>query len=126
MDKGKAEEAYRIVEGMTRNLQVGEVYEGTVKELLDFGALVEILPGKVGLLHVSEITDSFVEDVNEWFKVGDKVTAKIISVGDEGKFSLSKRAAEDPNYVPVERNNNRRPGGGRGGNFRGDRRDRRR
>ena len=126
VDKGKAEEAYRIVEGMTRNLQVGEVYEGTVKELLDFGALVEILPGKVGLLHVSEITDSFVEDVNEWFKVGDKVTAKIISVGDEGKFSLSKRAAEDPNYVPVERNNNRRPGGGRGGNFRGDRRDRRR
>ncbi|MBW6442111.1 S1 RNA-binding domain-containing protein [Patescibacteria group bacterium] len=109
---------------MTRNLEVGEVYEGTVKELLGFGALVEILPGKVGLLHVSEITDSFVENVDEWFKVGDKVTAKIISVGDEGKFSLSKRAVDDPNYVPTERNNSRN--GGRNGNFRrGDRGDRR-
>ncbi len=126
VDKEKAEEALRIVEGMTRNLQVGEVYEGTVKELLDFGALVEILPGKVGLLHVSEITDTFVENVDEWFKVGDIVKAKIISVGDEGKFSLSKRAVDDPNYVPTERTNPRR-NGGRNGNFRSDnRRDRRR
>ena len=112
---------------MTRNMQVGEIFEGTVKELLDFGALVEVLPGKVGLLHVSEITDTFVENVDEWFKVGDIVKVKVISVGDEGKFSLSKRAADDPNYVPAERNNNGRRNGGRGGNFRNDnRRDRRR
>jgi polyribonucleotide nucleotidyltransferase len=127
VDKDKAEEALRIVEGMTRSMQVGEIFDGTVKELLDFGALVEVLPGKVGLLHVSEITDSFVENVDEWFKVGDIVKVKVISVGDEGKFSLSKRAADDPNYVPAERNNNGRRNGGRGGNFRNDnRRDRRR
>ena len=127
VDKDKAEEALRIVEGMTRSMQVGEIFDGTVKELLDFGALVEVLPGKVGLLHVSEITDSFVENVDEWFKVGDIVKVKVISVGDEGKFSLSKRAADDPDYVPAERNNNGRRNGGRGGNFRNDnRRDRRR
>jgi len=120
VDKEKAEEALKIVEGMTRNMQVGEIFEGTVKELLDFGALVEVLPGKVGLLHVSEITDTFVENVDEWFKVGDVVKVKVISVGDEGKFSLSKRAAEDPNYVPTERNNGRN--GGFRGNDRGGRR----
>lgn len=127
VDKEKAEEALKIVEGMTRNMQVGEVFDGTVKELLDFGALVEVLPGKVGLLHVSEIANSFVENVGEWFKVGDIVKVKVISVGDEGKFSLSKRAVDDPDYVPAERNNNGRRSGGRGGNFRNDnRRDRRR
>lgn len=127
VDKEKAEEALKIVEGMTRNMQVGEIFEGTIKELLDFGALVEVLPGKVGLLHVSEITDTFVENVDEWFKVGDVVKVKVISVGDEGKFSLSKRAADDPDYVPTERNNNGRRNGGRNGNFRNDnRRDRRR
>ena len=127
VDKEKAEEALKIVEGMTRNMQVGEVFDGTVKELLDFGALVEVLPGKVGLLHVSEIANSFVENVDEWFKVGDIVKVKVISVGDEGKFSLSKRAVDDPDYVPAERNNNGRRSGGRGGNFRNDnRRDRRR
>jgi len=75
--------------------------------------LVEVLPGKTGLLHVSEITDSYVEKVDDWFKVGDKVTVKVISVGDDGKFSLSKRAVDDPDYVPTERNNK----GGRNGNF---------
>jgi polyribonucleotide nucleotidyltransferase len=124
VDKEKAEEALKIVEGMTKNLEVGEIYEGVVKELLDFGALVEILPGKVGLLHVSEIADSYVENVNDWFKVGDKVNVKVISVGEEGKFSLSKRAFDDPNYVPNERNSGR--GNGRNGSFnnggRGERR----
>ncbi|MFZ2664021.1 MAG: polyribonucleotide nucleotidyltransferase [Patescibacteria group bacterium] len=102
-DKDKAEEALKIVEGMIKEMEVGEVYDGVVKELLDFGALIEVLPGKVGLLHVSEITDSYVENVNDWFKVGDKVRVKVISTGDDGKFSLSKRAVDDPNYVPTER-----------------------
>jgi polyribonucleotide nucleotidyltransferase len=134
IDKEKAEEALKIIDGMTKNLETGDVYEGTVKELLDFGALVEILPGKTGLLHISEITNDYVKDIRDWLKVGDKVIVKIISVGDEGKFSLSKRAVDDPNYVPTERNNHRSNGfrnseGGRnsfGGNRRGgDRRNRR-
>lgn len=111
-DKDKAEEALRIVVGMLKEMEVGEVYDGVIKELLDFGALVEVLPGKVGLLHVSEITDSYVENVNEWFKVGDKVKVKVISTGDDGKFSLSKRAVDDPNYVPTERSPRRNGNGG--------------
>jgi len=114
VDKEKAEEALKIIEGMTKNLEVGEVYEGKVKEILDFGALVEILPGKTGLLHISEIANDFVKDVKDWLKVGDKITVKIIDVGDEGKFSLSKRAADDPNYIPSSRNNHRNSSGFRG------------
>jgi len=76
--------------------------------------LVEILPGKTGLLHISEIANDFVKDVKDWLKVGDKITVKIIDVGDEGKFSLSKRAADDPNYIPSSRNNHRNSGGFRG------------
>jgi polyribonucleotide nucleotidyltransferase len=120
--KEKAEEALRIVEGMLKEIEAGEVYEGVVKELLDFGALVEVLPGKVGLLHVSEITDSYVENVNEWFKVGDKVKVKVISAGADGKFSLSKRAIDDPNYVPTERAPRRNGGGDRRPFNRGGRR----
>lgn len=112
VNKENAEEALRIVQGMLKEVEVGEVYDGVVKEILDFGALVEVLPGKVGLMHVSEITDSYVTDVSEWFKVGDKVKVKVISVGDDGKFSLSKRAIDDPNYVPTERTP-RRNGNGR-------------
>jgi polyribonucleotide nucleotidyltransferase len=128
VDKEKAEEAFRIVEGMTKDLEVGEIYEGTVEEILDFGALVEILPGKVGLLHVSEIADSYVDNVDEWFKVGDKVKVKVVSVGDDGKFGLSKRAADDPSYMPPERNNRNggrdRRGGDRRGSSRRDSRGR--
>ena len=111
-DKEKAEEALKIIQGMLKEMEVGEVYDGVVKEILDFGALVEVLPGKVGLMHVSEITDSYVKDVNEWFKVGDAVKVKVISVGDDGKFSLSKRAVDDPDYVPTERAPRRNGNGG--------------
>ena len=129
VDKEKAQEALQIVEGMTKDLEVGEIYEGAVVEILDFGALIEILPGKVVLLHVIVITDSYVEDVSEWFKVGDTVKVKVVSVGDEGKFGLSKRAADDPNYMPEERNNrsggrNNRRGNSRGGSSRRDSRNR--
>lgn len=86
--------AAKIVDGLTRDLKTGEVFDGTVKDLLDFGALVEILPGRVGLMHISEITDAYVKKVDDWFKVGDKVRVKIIGLGPEGKISLSKKALE--------------------------------
>jgi polyribonucleotide nucleotidyltransferase len=88
------QKASKIVDGLTRDLRSGEVFDGTVKDLLDFGALVEILPGRVGLMHISEITDSYVKNVEEWFKVGDKVRVKIIGLGPEGKISLSRKALE--------------------------------
>ncbi len=89
-----AKRAFDIVVGLSKDIEVGEIYEGTVKELLNFGALVEILPGRVGLLHVSEIANTYVNSVRDWFKPGDKVKVKVIAIGDEGKFSLSKKALE--------------------------------
>lgn len=88
------QKAAKIVDGLTRELKTGEIFDGTVKDLLDFGALVEILPGRVGLLHVSEITNSYVKKVDDWFKPGDKVQVKIIGLGPEGKISLSRKALE--------------------------------
>ncbi len=88
------QKAAKIVDGLTRELRTGEIFDGTVKDLLDFGALVEILPGRVGLLHVSEITNSYVKKVDDWFKPGDKVQVKIIGLGPEGKISLSRKALE--------------------------------
>ncbi|NMB70206.1 polyribonucleotide nucleotidyltransferase, partial [candidate division WWE3 bacterium] len=109
-----ANKAAEIIQGMTHEVEIGEVYEGTVVDILDFGALVEILPGKVGLMHVSEISSEYVKSVEDFFKVGDKVTVKVIATSDDGKISLSKRAM-DPGYVPTERapRNDRRPGGNR-------------
>ncbi|KKS31063.1 polyribonucleotide nucleotidyltransferase [candidate division WWE3 bacterium RIFOXYB1_FULL_43_24] len=88
------QKAAKIVDGLTRELRTGEVFDGVVKDLLDFGALVEILPGRVGLMHVSEITNSYVKKVEDWYKPGDKVKVKVIGLGPEGKISLSHKALE--------------------------------
>lgn len=88
----KATEALEIVKNMVRELKPGEVLDGEVKEILDFGALVEVLPGKVGLLHVSEIANEYVENVRDFLNVGDKVKVKVLSVERDGKISLSKKA----------------------------------
>lgn len=114
-----ANRAAEIIQGMTHDIEPGEVYDGEVVDLLDFGALVEIMPGKVGLLHVSEISTEYVESVSDFFKIGDKVTVKVLSASDDGKISLSKRAME-PGYVPTERAPR---GGGRGTGGFGPRRD---
>ncbi len=121
------QKAAEIVDGMTRELKVGETYEGVVVDLLDFGALVEVLPGKVGLMHVSEISNEYVTNITDKVSVGDKINVKVISTSDDGKFGLSHRALE-PGYEerPRPERQDRNDRGGRG-NFRGgnDRRPRR-
>lgn len=89
-----AEKAREIIDNMTREIKVGEVYDGVVEEILDFGALVEILPGRVGLLHVSELDHKYVENVTEYLNKGDSVKVKVMEVGRDGKMSLSKKALE--------------------------------
>lgn len=122
------QKAAEIVDGMTRELKVGETYEGVVVDLLDFGALVEVLPGKVGLMHVSEISSEYVTNITDKVNVGDKISVKVISTSDDGKFGLSHRALE-PGYEerPRPERSPRNDRGGRGGNdrFGGDRRPRR-
>jgi polyribonucleotide nucleotidyltransferase len=119
--------AFELVTGITKDVQIGEIYDGVVKEILDFGALVEILPGKVGLMHVSEIAYTYVEDVKTWFKPGDAVRVKVIDLGENGKISLSRKALEprpDNMPEPPARSGGYRQGNGgngRDGDFHGHR-----
>lgn len=75
---------------MTATPEIGETYDGVVTKLMDFGAFVEILPGKEGLLHISQIDNKRVEKVSDYYKVGDKVKVKLLKI-ENGKFSLSRK-----------------------------------
>jgi len=83
-----ATKAVAMVKSITREVKAGEVFEGKVKTILDFGAFVEILPGQDGLIHISKLSDKRVEKVEDVVKVGDKVSVKVISVDDQGRINL--------------------------------------
>jgi polyribonucleotide nucleotidyltransferase len=91
-DGEATQKAISIIEGLTREAQVGDIYTGKISRILNFGAMVEILPGKEGLVHVSELADHRVERVEDEVKIGDEVTVKVISVDNMGRVNLSRRA----------------------------------
>jgi polyribonucleotide nucleotidyltransferase len=91
-DEEAARKAIEIIEGLTRDVEVGGIYTGKVTRLLPFGAMVEILPGKEGLVHISELADYRVASVEDVVKVGDEVTVKVIEVDHLGRINLSRRA----------------------------------
>ncbi|MGY8525011.1 polyribonucleotide nucleotidyltransferase [Paracidovorax citrulli] len=86
-------EAKRRIEGITAEAEVGKIYVGTVLKLLDFGAIVNILPGKDGLLHISEIVNERVKDIKDWLKEGQQVRVKLIQADEKGRLRLSLKAA---------------------------------
>ncbi len=77
-------------------LEVGAILEGKVTGLTAFGAFVSLPDGKSGMVHISEVSRSFVKDINEFLKVGQDVKVKVVGISDEGKISLSIRKAEAP------------------------------
>jgi polyribonucleotide nucleotidyltransferase len=85
--------AKEIITGMTKEIEVGELYHGRVVSIKEFGAFVEVLPGKDGLVHVSELADFRVKAVEDVVKVGDLVWVKCIGVDDKGRVKLSRKAA---------------------------------
>ena len=87
-----AEDALARVEAMTEEIKVGRVYNGTVSSVKDFGAFIEIAPGKDGLCHVSELAIGFVKSVDEVCRVGDKLQVKVIAIDDQGRVKLSRKA----------------------------------
>ncbi|HEX7356192.1 MAG TPA: polyribonucleotide nucleotidyltransferase [Ignavibacteriaceae bacterium] len=89
-NKENAQQAKDYIKKLTATPEVGEVYDGVVTKIADFGAFVEILPGKEGLLHISEIDNKRVNKVSDYLKVGDKITVKLLKI-ENGKFSLSRR-----------------------------------
>ena len=92
-DAEAARRAIGIIESLTKEVEVGTVYTGKVTRIFDFGAMVEVLPGKEGLVHISELADHRVGRVEDVVKVGDEVTVKVINIDNMGRINLSRRAA---------------------------------
>ncbi len=91
-DSAKADEAKRRIEEITAEVEVGKVYEGPVTKILDFGALVNLLPGKDGLLHISQIAHERVEKVTDYLKEGQVVRVKVLETDEKGRVKLSMKA----------------------------------
>jgi len=92
VDPQGVQDAYDRVDQMTREIKVGEVYHGKVVRLMDFGAFVEILPGRDGLVHVSELSPGFVKSVSDEVSEGDEIDVKVIKIDDQGRINLSRKA----------------------------------
>jgi polyribonucleotide nucleotidyltransferase len=122
-DEAAAEKAVQIIEGLTRQPQVGEIFEGTVKRIEAYGAFVEILPNRDGLLHISELAWERTREVTDVLKLGDKIKVKIIGVDTNDRIKLSHRALlPQPEGYSAEAAGDDRPSrghsdrpGGRGG-----------
>lgn len=92
MDAAGAQDALARIEAMTEDVKVGRIYTGKVSAIKDFGAFVEIAPGKDGLCHISELSDGFVKSVSDVCKIGDILEVKVIAVDDQNRVKLSRRA----------------------------------
>ncbi|CAL61984.1 Polyribonucleotide nucleotidyltransferase (Polynucleotide phosphorylase) (PNPase) [Herminiimonas arsenicoxydans] len=105
VDAAAGQEAKRRIEELTASVEVGKVYEGTVLKLLDFGAIVQVMPGKDGLLHISQIANERVNAVADYLKEGQQVRVKVLETDDRGRLKLSMKAAlaeDNPEAAPQE------------------------
>ena len=105
VDAAAGQEAKRRIEELTASVEIGKIYEGVVLKLLDFGAIVQVIPGKDGLLHISQIANERVNAVNDYLKEGQKVRVKVLETDDRGRLKLSMKAAaaeEGGEHQPVQ------------------------
>ncbi len=86
------QKAVGMIEALTREAQIGDIFTGKVSRIFEFGAMVEILPGKEGMVHISELADYRVNKVEDVVKIGDEVTVKVINIDNLGRVNLSRRA----------------------------------
>jgi polyribonucleotide nucleotidyltransferase len=96
VDAAAGQEAKRRIEELTASVEVGKTYDGTVLKLLDFGAIVQVMPGKDGLLHISQIANERVNAVADYLKEGQQVRVKVLETDDRGRLKLSMKAAAAP------------------------------
>ncbi len=94
IDAGKSDAAIKMIRAITDDVEVGKIYFGKVKRIMQFGVFVEIAPRKEGLVHVSELSSTFVKKVEDVVKVGDEFKVKVIGVDELGRINLSKKQAE--------------------------------
>ena len=85
--------AKEIIQGMTREIEIGQLYQGTVVSVKEFGCFVEVMPGKDGLCHISELAEGRVNKVEDVVKSGDAIWVKCIGIDDKGRVKLSRKAA---------------------------------
>jgi len=115
-----ANKAKEMVEALTKEVQVGETYLGTVTRLMNFGAFVAFLPGKEGLVHISQLAPQRVEKVEDVVKIGDQIMVKVMEIDSQGRINLSRKAVlnGDAGIPDDYQPRGPRPGGGgrRGGN----------
>jgi polyribonucleotide nucleotidyltransferase len=107
-----ARKAIQMIEGLTKEVKIGEIYTGKVTRLLNFGVFVEILPGKEGLVHISQLGEDHVETVEDEVQAGDEVTVMVTEIDNLGRINLSRRAVLLGEEPPPPGSGG---GGGRGG-----------
>jgi len=108
-DESNAQQAITMIEGLTKDIEVGAIYTGKVTRLLSFGAFVEILPGKEGMVHISELANYRVPTIEDEVNVGDEITVKVIR-NEDGKIALSRKAVFEKD-APVQDGDRRPPPG---------------
>ena len=106
--------AKKMVENILKTVEVGEEYEGTVTRVEAYGAFVEFLPGREGLVHISQMATTFVKDAHDLVKVGDEVKVRVAEIKDDGKIGLSMLSKDEAEKVKQQRQNKRgsRPNNG--------------
>ncbi|MFW5972021.1 MAG: polyribonucleotide nucleotidyltransferase [Bacillota bacterium] len=92
-DQESGQAAEKMIDDLTRDVVVGEIYEGTVKKIMNFGAFVEFLPGKEGLVHISQLADYHVKSVEDEVSVGDTIPVKVKEIDNQGRINLSRKDA---------------------------------
>ncbi len=110
VDDAGVQSAYDWISGMTREVTIGEEFEGEVKRILPFGAFVEFLPGKEGMVHVSKMSTQFVNNPNDVVEIGKKVHVRVIEIDEQGRINLSMLTPEEEQQAKQSRG-----GGDRGG-----------
>ncbi len=100
VDAAAGQEAKRRIEELTASVEVGKTYDGTVLKLLDFGAIVSVLPGRDGLLHISQIASERVNAVSDYLKEGQQVRVKVLEADEKGRLRLSMKAAAQEEQQP--------------------------
>ncbi|MGG1311140.1 MULTISPECIES: polyribonucleotide nucleotidyltransferase [Cohnella] len=101
-DTAANEKARQIIEGIVREVVVGEVYTGTVKRIEKFGAFVEILPGKDGLVHISQLANERVAKVEDVVSIGDRIDVKVTEIDSMGRINLSRKVLLNAQKVPAK------------------------
>jgi polyribonucleotide nucleotidyltransferase len=92
-DQEMAKQALAMVQACTATVEVGKIYDGTVSSITDFGAFIEILPGRDGLCHISELSAGYIGNVRDVCNIGDEIKVKVIGIDDRDRVKLSRRAA---------------------------------